>query len=174
MITIINLYNFPQLFYNTNHSITLFPQSRYLKFIFQKFLQQNNFTRFLFDITALLCQWNQIKLSHITCHNLYRFIVLVFFKKQQTWGCHLSLVTLTATLTDLCERENASQIEARHRLQGHAKTYVETLEAYITYMVSICPGSVNNGDTVRPWRDSAVDRTKFLLYLLIYYWYSWS
>ena len=33
--------------------------------------------------------------------------------------------------------------EARHRLQGHAKTYVETLEAYTTYMVSICPGSVN-------------------------------
>ena len=43
--------------------------------------------------------------------------------------------------------------EARHRLQGHAKTYVETLEAYTTYMVSICPGSVN-GDTVRPWRAS--------------------
>ena len=45
--------------------------------------------------------------------------------------------------------------EARHRLQGHAKTYVETLEAYTTYMVSICPGSVN-GDTVRPWRASTV------------------
>ena len=65
----------------------------------------------------------------------------------------LSLVTLTATLTDLCERENASQYEARHRPQGHAKTYVETLEAYTTYMMSICPGSVN-GDTVRPWRAS--------------------
>ena len=43
--------------------------------------------------------------------------------------------------------------EARHRPQGHAETYVETLEAYTTYMMYICPGSVNR-DTVRPWRAS--------------------
>ena len=62
---------------------------------------------------------------------------------------HISKVMSTGAQT---VQENFV-IEARHRLQGHAKTYVETLEAYTTYMVSICPGSVN-GDTVRSWRAS--------------------
>ena len=45
---------------------------------------------------ALLCQWNlleqnQIKLSHITCHNLYRFNCSCFF--QTAADLRLSLIT---------------------------------------------------------------------------------